>query len=110
MTDENAKAGTGGTDWPARVTAAVESFVTLVRDHSLRPALTAIRFAVLGVMVAGLGLLAAVLGVVGIVRLLTVDAFGGRVWGADLLVGGLLSAGGLALLLWSSRVGEHDAA
>lgn len=76
-------------DWTGKVTETVESVVSLVRDHSLKPALTALRWALVALIALGLGLLAFVLGLVGIVRLLTNDAFGGRVWASDLVVGAL---------------------
>ncbi|MCU1490939.1 MAG: hypothetical protein JWM85_2344 [Acidimicrobiaceae bacterium] len=95
-------------DWVSKVTHAVESFVVLVRDHSLRPVLTALRFAALGFVAACLGLVIAVLGVIALVRLLTADAFGGRVWASDLVVGGILAGAGGLLLLMAGRVGKDE--
>ena len=95
-------------DWPSRATAAVESFVELIRDKSLRPALLALKLVLIGLVVAALGTAVLVLGLVGVVRLLTHDAFGGRVWGADLLVGTLLVAAGGILFRLSRRTMKAD--
>jgi len=100
--------GPQGPDWTARATAAVESFVELVRDKSLRPALVALKVLLIGLVVAALGVTIVVLGVVGVVRLLTADAFGGRVWGSDLVVGGLLTLGGAYLFRISRRTMKAD--
>lgn len=96
-------------DWAARATAAIESLVELVRDKSLRPALLVLKLLLIGLVTAALGSMILVLGVVGIVRLLTHDAFGGRVWAADLLIGALLMAGGGLLFRLSRRTMKADA-
>lgn len=95
-------------DWASRATAAVESFVELVRDKSLRPALTALKLLLIGLVGAALAVTILVLGVVGVVRLLTEDAFGGRVWGSDLVVGGLLTLTGAGLFRISRRTMKAD--
>ncbi len=91
------EAGPAMPDWAGKVTDAVESVVALVRDHSLRPALSALRWAMVALVALGLGLLAFVLGLVGVVRLLTEDAFGGRVWASDLVVAALCALVALVL-------------
>lgn len=96
------------TDWATRATAAVESLVELIRDKSLRPALLAVKLLLIGLVVAALGTMLLVLGVIGIVRLLTHDAFGGRVWGADLLIGAVLTGGGGLLFQISRRTMKAD--
>lgn len=95
-------------DWAARVTATVESVVELVRDKSLRPALVAVKLILIGLVAAALGMMILVLGTVGIVRLLTDNAFGGRVWEADLVVGGLLAVAGGGLFQLSKRTMKAD--
>ncbi len=83
-----------GDDLVARALGALEGAVALIRDHSTRPILLAARVLVVGVAVAFLAVLVAVATTIGIVRLLTVDAFGGRVWASDLLLAGIFVAGG----------------
>ena len=95
-------------DWASRAAAAVESFVELVREKSLRPALMALKLLLIGLVVAALGISILVLGVIGVVRLLTEDAFGGRVWGSDLVVGGLLTLSGAGLFRISHRTMKAD--
>ena len=111
MADDGTRDGAtpgDGPDWASRATAAVESFVELVRDKSLRPALTAIKLLLIGLVVAALAVTILILGVVGVVRLLTEDAFGGRVWGSDLVVGGLLTLAGAGLFRVSRRTMKAD--
>lgn len=107
MTTDATPSPAGDEDWAAKATGAIESVVAIVRDHSLRPALTVLRVLLVGLLGAGLGLLAFVLGIVGIVRVLTADAFGGRVWVSDFVVGGLVSVLGLVLLAVSRRIGRE---
>lgn len=107
MTTDATPPPEGGEDWAAKATGAIESVVTIVRDHSLRPALTVLRILLIALLGAGLGTLAFVLGIVGIVRVLTADAFGGRVWVSDFVVGGLVSLLGIVLLGVSRRVGRE---
>ena len=109
MTDDASRPSTTSEqDWAARATSMVEGIVSLVRDHSLRPLLTIVRFAVLGLLALSLVLLVAVLGIIGLVRLLTEDAFGGRVWASDLLVGALVVLAGVGLWSLSQRVGRKE--
>lgn len=107
MSDEPTTTSDVGEQWIAKATDGIESVVGLVRDHSLRPALTVLRFVLVGLLAAALATLMAVLGVVGVVRLLTVDAFSGRVWASDVVVGGGLTVIGLVLLGMSGRVGRE---
>lgn len=111
MADERMRAGEPRVpqpDWATRVTAAVESVVELIRDKSLRPALVAVKLILIGLVAAAVGVVILVLGTVGIVRLLTHDAFGGRVWEADLVVGGILAVGGGGLFQLSKRTMKAD--
>ena len=95
-------------DWATRAAATVEALVELVRDKSVRPALLAVKLLLIGLVVAALGTTILILAVIGIVRLLTADAFGGRVWGADLLVGFILAAAGAVLFRLSRRTMKAD--
>ena len=94
-------------DWASHATAWVERFVEAVRDRSVRPVLLAVRALVVGVLVAVVGVFVAVAVAIGIVRLLTADAFGGRVWASDLVVGGIFAAAG-TFLLARSRARRSD--
>lgn len=89
-------------DWARRLTRSVESVVELVRDRSTRPVLFAVKAIVVGVLVATIAVFLAVAISAGVVRLLTVDAFGGRVWASDLVVGGIFAGAGAFLLSKSS--------
>jgi hypothetical protein len=95
-------------DWAGRATEWVEHLVELVRDRSVRPVLFAVKALVVGVIVALVGIFLLVAGSIGIVRLLTEDAFGGRVWASDLLLGGIFAAAGAFLLKLGSTRRRHD--
>jgi len=99
----------GPDDWAAHATAWVEKIVELVRDRSTRPVLFAVRALVVGVLVAVVATFLVVAMCIGIVRLLTDDAFGGRVWASDLLVGGIFSAAGAFLLRMGGARRSDDA-
>lgn len=95
-------------DWASRATKSVESLVELVRDRSTRPVLFAVKALVAGILVAIVAVFLVVALSVGVVRLLTVDVFGGRVWASDLLVGGIFaSAGAFLLKLSGTRRRDH---
>lgn len=99
MTMERAEQHPGlSDDWAARVTGWVEHGVDLVKDHSVRPVLWAVKAAIVGLLVALISLFVVTASSIGIVRLLTADAFGGRVWASDLVVGGIFAAAGAFLL------------
>jgi hypothetical protein len=106
---DHAEQGTAPSDdWAARATRWVESFVEAVRNRSVRPALFAVRALVVGVLVGLIGIFLAVAASVGLVRLLTEDAFGGRVWASDLVVGGILAGAGAFLLRLGSTRRRDD--
>jgi hypothetical protein len=111
MADDRARTGTPSDvspDWATRATAAVESFVELVRDKSLRPALLAVKLVLVGLVTLALGTTILVLASIGIVRLLTEDAFNGRVWAAYLLVSALFGLAGGTLFKLSKRTMKAD--
>lgn len=110
MADERMRTGESRTpqpDWASRVTAVVESVVELIRDKSLRPALVAVKLILIGLVATAIAMMLLVLGIVGVVRLLT-HAFGGRVWAADLVVGGALALAGGGLFQLSKRTMKAD--
>lgn len=96
-------AGGPGTDedLATRATDVIEVVVTTVRDRAVRPALLVARAVVFGLIVLTMLLVVATAGAIGLVRLLDVYAFGGRVWASDAVLGAALClAGGLA---WAKR-------
>lgn len=106
---ENREATTGGQDdWAAHATRTVEHLVEAVRDRSTRPVLFAVRALVVGTLVGVVATFLVVALAIGIVRLLTTDAFGGRVWASDLVVGGIFSGAGTLLLRRMRAGGRGD--
>lgn len=95
-------------DWAARATAAVESAVELVRDKSLRPALLVVQLVLIALVATLVVVVILAMSLVGIVRLLTDHAYGGRVWQADLTIGGLLCVAGGGLFMLSRRTMKAD--
>ena len=94
-------AATMTAEWPRKAADAVDLVVDTIHDKAIRPALLAARAVVFGILVAVLALLVLVLLSVGLVRLLDVYAFGGRVWISYAVLGGIFSLAGL--LAWSRR-------
>ncbi len=88
----------GPDDWASHATRIVEQVVETVRDRSTKPVLFAVRALVVGSLVAVVATFLVVALSIGIVRLLTADAFGGRVWASDLVVGGIFAGAGAFLL------------
>jgi len=82
-----------------RGAAYVEAFVELIRDRAVRPILAGARIAIIGLIGVVVALAATAAIIIGVVRLLTEDAFGGRVWITDLVIGGIFLVAG-ALLVW----------
>lgn len=92
-------------EWPRKAADAVDLVVDTIHDKAIRPALLAARAVVFGVLVAVLALVVLVLLSVGLVRLLDVYAFGGRVWISYAVLGGIFSLAGL--LAWSRRTASE---
>lgn len=88
-------------DWPRKAADAVDLVVDTLHDKAIRPALLAARAVVFGLLVAVLALVVLVVLSVGLVRLLDVYAFGGRVWISYAVLGGIFTVAGLAA--WSRR-------
>lgn len=88
-------------DWPEKAVGAVDLVVDTIHDKALRPILLAARAVVFGLLAAVLALVVLVLLSVGLVRLLDVYAFNGRVWISYAVIGGVFCLGGL--LAWTKR-------
>ena len=88
----------------ARALDTIDTVVATVNDKAVRPAIVAARGVVFGIIIAVAGVAVGVLVLIGVVRLLTVDAFDHKVWITYLVLGGLLSA--LGAFLYSKR-GAH---
>lgn len=91
----------GGPDLASRATDMVEAVVDAVHDKAVRPALLVARAVVFGLIVVTMLAVVSVAAAVGLVRLLDVYAFGGRVWASDALLGFVCCVGGL--VAWSRR-------
>lgn len=86
-------------DWAAQLTGKVEDVVSLVRDRTVRPAATAVRYLIFGLIALAVGTLVAILGSVFSLRILDteVPAFRNRVWASYLVLAGIFWIGGLLL-------------
>jgi hypothetical protein len=91
----------GAGDWPARATDLVDSLVSLLRDKTVRPLSLVARVIVFGILVFAAALVTVVLASIALIRLLTVYAFDGRVWAADLLVGAVFVV--IGVVAWTQR-------
>jgi len=90
-------------EWPAKVADTIEEVVGSVHDRVVRPLTLVARGVVFGVIIAVMALVLSVLVVIALIRLLTVYAFGERVWASYALLGALLVAGGA--YAWTKRAG-----
>jgi hypothetical protein len=79
----------------------VDTVVGVLRDKTVRPATLVARALVFGIVVLAASLITLTLVSIALVRVLTVNAFGGRVWAADLVVGAVFVA--LGVVAWSRR-------
>jgi hypothetical protein len=100
--------GTGTeNDLAKRVTHLVESVVEAIRDRSLRPVLSVIRWLIIGVVVGLVAAVALVVIVIGLFRLFDHDVFAGRAWATDLLFGGIFVAAGMFIFSLGNRSRRH---
>lgn len=90
-----------GGEWQSQLIDVVEDVVSAVHDRIVRPLVVAARGVVFGIVVATMALIMGLLLSIGVVRVLTVYAFGNRAWASDAVVGAVLTAGGV--LAWSKR-------
>jgi len=96
-------AGDGfGSEWPIKAVDAVDLVVDTIHDKAVRPILLAVRVMVFGLLVAALALVVLVLLSIGLLRLLDVYAFSGRVWISYAVLGGVFTLAGL--FTWSRRI------
>jgi hypothetical protein len=79
----------------------VDLVISTVHDKVIRPALILARALVFGAVIVLAGTVALVLVCAGLLRLLDVYAFPGRVWASYALLGVLFTVGGL--FTWSRR-------
>lgn len=88
-----------GNDWAATLTHKVEQGVSLVRDKTVRPVATAVRYLVFGLLAAFVGATMAVLFAIFAIRVLTteVPVFHTRVWASYFVVAGIFWLAGLLL-------------
>lgn len=98
---------TEGDDWAAQLTARLEHFVALLRDHSVRPARSVVRILIFGAVALILGTVALAATSIGVFRVLDDDAFNHRVWITDLVFGGMLFLAGAFLLSKSVKRGRN---
>ncbi len=96
-----ARPGDALADLPVRATDWVESLVSLLRDRTVRPLTLVARAIVFGIIVFAASVVTLTLVSIAVIRLLTVYAFGGRVWLSDLVVGAVFVVVGA--IAWSRR-------
>ena len=89
-----------GHDWPAQIADTAVRLVEQVRDKTTRPAITAARGLVFGLVALSIGTVAAFLFLIGTIRLVN-GYLPGKVWTTYLLLGGIFTVGGA--LLFSQR-------
>jgi uncharacterized protein YacL len=88
-------------EWPKKAADAVDLVVDTIHDKAIRPVLLAARAIVFGLLVAVLAFVVLTLISVGLLRLLDVYVFPGRVWASYAVLGLVFCAGGLGA--WSQR-------
>jgi hypothetical protein len=106
-TDQHAGRGLGSgfvADLPVKGADRIDQLVELLRDKSVRPLTLAARVIMFGIIVFAAAVVTVTLLTITLVRILTVYAFGGRVWLSDLVVGLFWVVAGL--LLWWQRTGH----
>ena len=89
-----------GHDWPAQIADTAARLVEQVRDKTTRPAITAARAVVFGLVALSVGMVAAFLFLIGTIRLVN-GYLPGKVWTTYLLLGGIFTVVGA--LLFSQR-------
>jgi len=75
--------------------------VSLLRATTVRPVALVARVIVFGILVFAAALVTVVFASIALIRLLTVYAFDGRVWAADLLVGAVFVL--IGVVAWTQR-------
>ena len=88
-------------DWPAQATETVENVVVAVRDKSVKPLTTVARGLVYGLVAGAVVIVVICLSSVGVLRLLDIYLFPGRIWASYTMLGGIFTL--MGLLLWTFR-------
>lgn len=91
-------------DLPTRGADAVDTLVGLIRNKAVRPLTLATRAIVFGIIILVASVVTLALLSITLIRLLTVYAFGGRVWLSDLVVGAVFVI--IGVVAWSQRIGR----
>jgi hypothetical protein len=93
--------GASSGDWPAQATEKVETVVVAVRDKSVRPLTLVARAIVYGIVASAVAMVVISLASVGVLRLLDIYLFPGRVWASYTMLGGIFTLAGL--FVWTLR-------
>jgi hypothetical protein len=96
--------GASSGDWPAQATETVETVVVALRDKTVRPLTLVARAIVYGLVAAAVAMIVVWLSSVGVLRLLDIYLFPGRVWASYTMLGGILTLSGL--FLWTLRTSK----
>jgi len=88
-------------DFASRAASTLEAVVDAVHDRAIRPLLLVARGLVYGIVILVMVAVIAVVVSVGLVRLLDVYVFGGRVWASDGVLGLVLCMAGA--FAWHKR-------
>ncbi|HUP75019.1 MAG TPA: hypothetical protein VM282_18385 [Acidimicrobiales bacterium] len=99
LSDTDTDANTGH-DWPAQIADMAARLVEQVRNKTTRPAITAARAVVFGLIALAIGTVAAFMLLIGTIRLVN-GYLPGKVWTTYLLLGGIFIVAGA--LLFSQR-------
>jgi hypothetical protein len=91
-------------DWATQAADTVEQVVGMVRDRTVKPARSASKAIVYGLLAAFFVTTAAILLIIAFVR--AVFVITGRVWGAYFIVGGIMIIVGA--LCWTRRSSRSD--
>jgi VIT1/CCC1 family predicted Fe2+/Mn2+ transporter len=94
-------AGLANSQWPATVAQGIDDVLNTVHDKAIRPLLLITRSVVYGILVLSMAVMLMLFFAIAVIRILTVYAFGHRVWPAYALVGAVLALGGL--FAWTKR-------
>jgi uncharacterized protein YacL len=97
-----------GAQWPKKAADVVDLVVDTIHDKAIRPVLIAARAIVFGLLIAALGSVVLILVSAGLLRLLDVYVFPGRVWASYGLLGLIFCGAGLAA--WSKRTTSNSPA
>ena len=89
-------------DLPAKGADAVEDVVAFIQNNAVRPLTLATRAIVFGIIVLSGAIVTVTLLAITSIRILTVYIPGNRVWVADLIVGVVFVAAGIAA--WTQRI------